>query len=566
MSSQLKDLLRSGSIDADLRLIAEGNETAAKLFEVRGYNGDVDTGAAEEVIDAGGTITFPTAARVHALVSASANDVGGKVATGTFTFVDNSVLAGTDEGTVTIVDWAKANGEKATGKITITGFAQLAGKTITVDNTVLTEGVDFDAEVSNEKTARNILAALAAENAVTASVNTGSAAIVIEAAAIGTAGNSIALATNATGGITLSGSTLAGGKAVLTVSVGADDLVAGTDFDAEVDNDTTATNLAAAIDALTGVTATADGAVVTIVDDVAGVVTSITLATSNTSAATVSGAELAGGSDLLTLTVNAVDFVAGVDFEVGATKEETAQNFVDALNASEDVGITGLVTASLAGAVVTVSAVAQGTAANSYTFVADTASVTESGSGTMAGGRAEGTGAREILVTGLDANYAETTETVVLNGTTPVNTVNSYLRINKLEVTESGSGKAAAGNITATAATDTTVTSRILAGFNESRQAVYTVPANRTAFIVNSYAAIPNQTSKKAQVEVLARPFGLGYVQKDILAIDADNISYQESTRTISLAAKTDVRMLATVSADNSVVHAGMQLLVVKDA
>lgn len=566
MSSQLKDLIRSGSIDAALRLAAEGNEPAAKLFEVRGYNGDVDIAAAEEVIDAGGTLTFPTQARVHALVSGSANDVGGKVASGTFTFADNNVLDGTDEGTITIVDFYKANGEKATGQINITNFAALAGKTITVDDTTITEGSDFDAEVSNEKTARNIAAALAGETAVTATVNTGSAVVEIEAAAIGTAGNSIALETNAASGIALSGATLAGGKAVLTVTVDLDTFVAGTDFDAETDNDTTAANLAAAIDT-TGVTATAEGAVVTITLDTNGLQSShIALATSNTNAATISGDELAGGSDLLTLQVNGVDFVAGVDFDVGASKEDTAQNFVDALNASEDVGIDGLVTASLAGAVVTVSAVAQGTAANSYTLTSDTDSVTASGSGTMAGGRADGTGAREILVTGLDANYAEITETVVLNGTNSVNTVNSYLRINELRVTEVGSGAAAAGNITATAATDTTVTSRILAGQNVSRQAVYTVPASKTAFMVNAYAALPNQASKKAQVEVLARPYGLGYEQKDLLCVNADNKGYSESMRAISFAAKTDIKMLATVSADNSVVQAGMQLLVVKDA
>lgn len=566
MSSQLKDLLRAGSIDAALRLAAEGNEPAAKLFEVRGYNGDVDTGAAEEVIDAGGTLTFPTQARVHAVVSSSANDVGGKVASGTFTFNDNNVLDGTDAGTVTIVDFDKANGEKATGQINITNFAALAGKTITVDDTTITEGVDFDAEVSNEKTAQNIATALAAETAVEASVNTGSAVVVILAASIGTAGNSIALETNAASGIALSGATLAGGKAVLTVTVDLDTFVAGTDFDAETDNDTTAANLAAAIDT-TGVTATAEGAVVTITLDTNGAQgTHLALATSNTSAATVSGEELAGGSDLLTLEVNGVSFVAGVDFEVGADLEETAQNFVDALNASEDVGIAGLVTASRADEVVTVVAVAQGTAANSYTFVADTDSVTESGSGTMAGGRADGTGVREVLITGLSSTYAEITETVVLNGTNAVNTVNSYLRINKMQATEVGSGAVAAGNITATAATDSTVTSRILTGQNESRQAVYTVPLNQTAFMVSSYAALPNQASKKVQVEVLARPFGLGYVQKDLLCVNADNKGYSESTRNISFAAKTDIKMLATVSADNSVVHAGMQLLVVKDA
>ena len=58
---------------------------------------------------------------------------------------------------------------------------------------------------------------------------------------------------------------------------------------------------------------------------------------------------------------------------------------------------------------------------------------------------AAGTGARTVVVNGLDADYNEISETVILNGQTAVNTVNSYLRFGEILVLTAGSGGTAAG-------------------------------------------------------------------------------------------------------------------------
>ena len=42
---------------------------------------------------------------------------------------------------------------------------------------------------------------------------------------------------------------------------------------------------------------------------------------------------------------------------------------------------------------------------------------------------AAGAGLQQVLINGLDANYNEISETIILNGQTPVTTVNSYFRI-----------------------------------------------------------------------------------------------------------------------------------------
>lgn len=102
---------------------------------------------------------------------------------------------------------------------------------------------------------------------------------------------------------------------------------------------------------------------------------------------------------------------------------------------------------------------------------------------TSASDTAAGTGARTVLVSGLDASYNTITETVALNGVTPVATVNQYLRVNIFTVTTVGSGEANAGDITLRVSGGGSTQAIARAGFGFGRSAVYTVPAGFTLFI-----------------------------------------------------------------------------------
>lgn len=85
-----------------------------------------------------------------------------------------------------------------------------------------------------------------------------------------------------------------------TITVGADTLTEGVDFTAETDNDTTATNIAAAIDALTGVNSSATDNVVTINADAVGTGGNAKVLETNAVAGiTLSGATLTGGAAAL---------------------------------------------------------------------------------------------------------------------------------------------------------------------------------------------------------------------------------------------------------------------------
>lgn len=125
----------------------------------------------------------------------------------------------------------------------------------------------------------------------------------------------------------------------------------------------------------------------------------------------------------------------------------------------------------------------------------------------------------KILINGLDANYTAISETVTLNGTTPVNTVSSYFRINGMQVT---SGNPAA-EVTLKDLTGTTTYARINAGVGRTQAAIYTVPAGYTYYLErvniytslngNKYATYRNKTINSNGVITLTQqaPFPVFY-------------------------------------------------------
>ena len=82
-----------------------------------------------------------------------------------------------------------------------------------------------------------------------------------------------------------------------------------------------------------------------------------------------------------------------------------------------------------------------------------------------------------VRIMGLNANYDAITEIVTLNGTTPVSTIGSYLRINNL-VTVAGN---AAGNMTLSAGGVTYA--KINAGIGRSQMSMFSVPAGYSFFL-----------------------------------------------------------------------------------
>src|SRR6056300_415175 len=132
-----------------------------------------------------------------------------------------------------------------------------------------------------------------------------------------------------------------------------------------------------------------------------------------------------------------------------------------------------------------------------------------------------GTGARTVELSGLDTNYDEISETVTLNGQTAVNTTNEFLRINRMVVRSAGSGGQNAGVIYAGTGTVTTGVpankyATIAIGDNQTLMAIWTVPANHTAYLLQTDVTVATtQNNKYCTASLVARPYGEVFQVKD---------------------------------------------------
>jgi hypothetical protein len=350
--------------------------------------------------------------RQNATGSITVNDYTQGVvasATGTLTVTDyESIVSNVSaEGTIEVTDYTLLTENAAVGTIEITDEAGVVGKSFTVNGNTYTEGVHFVIGEDADETA-DVLATLISIDEDFTAVNDGGT-ITITAAVAGTAGNSIALSTTAISGVTLSGAALEGGRDNAEIIVGDITYIQGTDFTSETDNDTTAENIAAAIDAdAHDASATDDIITITANDDgTAG--DDIELSSPTGLGLVLSGETLEGGSDGDVITVGEETFVAGVDFTATDDNDTTATSIASAI----DGGAQG---ASATDNVITITAAATGAAGNSVLLSFNGEGITVSGEALEGGtGPFTITLGEETLVSGTDFDAEDDNETTAEN-------------------------------------------------------------------------------------------------------------------------------------------------------
>jgi len=150
-------------------------------------------------------------------------------------------------------------------------------------------------------------------------------------------------------------------------------------------------------------------------------------------------------------------------------------------------------------------------------------------------GAPAGTGAWTVLVTGLDASYTIVEETVTMNGTTNVATTTAFTFIYELRVLTGGTGRTNAGNITAVAQTDLTLSCAMEAGLSRSSSSIFMVPAGYNCF-VRGYSCAMANTNSNASTEVLLRykPFGADTVWTEINTTMLSSTANTNSERVFS--------------------------------
>ena len=172
--------------------------------------------------------------------------------------------------------------------------------------------------------------------------------------------------------------------------------------------------------------------------------------------------------------------------------------------------------------------------ASTYTYITSASTLT------MVSTSASDDTNAKILINGLDSSFNPISETLALNGTTGVTTVNSYFRVNSLLMTSPGTGQITnVGTITLKQSSN--VVAQINIGVSKSQSTIYTVPAGYSFFLdlaeVNTSNSYTGSTIITYKVQVINNVTGvkLTVLQQPFVSIytasrSSDPFIYTEKT------------------------------------
>ena len=204
-----------------------------------------------------------------------------------------------------------------------------------------------------------------------------------------------------------------------------------------------------------------------------------------------------------------------------------------------------------------------------YAYPGSASTMTVSSS--SANDAADGTGARTVVIAGLDANYAEASETITLNGQTAVTTIKSYIRMFRARVLTAGSGGTNAGNInigtgTVTSGVPANLYARISAGEGQTLMTIYTVPAGYTAYMQQgTISSGTEQSNKYVTVRLKVRPFGETFQTKALVTLANQFIGFDFGVA-LAIPEKSDIEARAISSSGENAVAATFSLILEQNA
>ena len=173
-----------------------------------------------------------------------------------------------------------------------------------------------------------------------------------------------------------------------------------------------------------------------------------------------------------------------------------------------------------------------------------------------------GTGALTVEIQGLDGSHNEITETVNMNGTTNVTTTNSFLRVNRMVVLTAGSLGENDGDIVIDDSGNKQA--KINKGLNQTLMAIYTVPANKTAFLKSKYWSIP--CNNEIEARLVSREENEVFQTKHLLHLQGGYTNHVFGYP-VKLEAKADIQLRAkSLSGSCHSVSAGFDLILVDNS
>ena len=184
--------------------------------------------------------------------------------------------------------------------------------------------------------------------------------------------------------------------------------------------------------------------------------------------------------------------------------------------------------------------------------------------------KAGDTGARTIVIQGLNAAFDEVSETVTLNGQTAVTTSTAFLRINSAYVATAGSSNGAEGDIyigtgVVTAGVPATVYNVIKFDFNTTVTGHYTVPRNHTAYLMQGLFSA-GQAVGTTQVRGRLLTSTADLIRRTAAVTTVNNgVADYQFEYPIGIPEKSDIEATAIGSANNNGVSCMFILLLVRN-
>lgn len=183
---------------------------------------------------------------------------------------------------------------------------------------------------------------------------------------------------------------------------------------------------------------------------------------------------------------------------------------------------------------------------------------------------AAGTGARTVVVSGLDSNWNSVTAVITLAGTgASAATAQTFLRVNAFRALTCGSGETNVGDITLRVAGAGATQAFMRAGDGQCLRSVLSVPAGFTGLLLDAFVAIIRPGGNEfCEVQLKARTLPGPWVTRNVFSVHSGGQStFNIAPRVLgSLPEKSDVRFTVTqVSADNTDANATMIIVLARN-
>jgi hypothetical protein len=172
-----------------------------------------------------------------------------------------------------------------------------------------------------------------------------------------------------------------------------------------------------------------------------------------------------------------------------------------------------------------------------------------------------GSGARTLELFGLDGDFNRINEIIVLNGTTAVTSGKSYRRFYRAIVRTVGATGWNEGALNIYDNGGANQIGHIPIGYNQTMQAIYTIPANYKAYLTRWYAS--SATNQTVDVFLRARPLGEAFQVKHKIHIYR-GFAEERFHAPLVFDGRTDI-YLSTIASASSDVAGGFDIMCLKE-